>query len=542
MLREFLKAAPFFKMFTQYVNNFALSSERLSAAEGRPPVATFLKACELQRGCHGLQLRDFLIMPVQRIPRYRLLLETILKYTKEADPLHARLSENLRAMAAIADNINRDVHRMERRNKVLEVQSQFAEEFVTASRLFVKEGQLVKICRGGSKKLQFVLFNDVIVYGSETLRGKFGKQQYKLRRSIPLDRCFVAHNLPADGPMPHGFLVLSPHKSFALMAHDAAEAADWVAAFKGVLEDLAAATRPALPPVTPRGGGISSIGGGPSCGGGGGMNSVGPGGNNTGSSSGGGGGGGGSLVGAAAATAAAAGAAGGTAADQWRDAECALWLLGRDGKTVVHEEFVLPRAASIKLAFASMLEKAASRACFRRYLESVHAGENLAFWEVVGCYEELVATQTAAVAAAATSVTASLPSLPRHRAPAAVLPERIAMARAIADRFVREGSPEQVNLSAAMREEILKHVAANRFPPDLFTKGRHEVQSLMARDGFPRFRFSEHFSDMLRALGLEQLPCGLVEAEDIVFRGGSGGVGGGSSAGLSPLARSRERQ
>jgi hypothetical protein len=31
--------------------------------------AAFVRACELQEGCKGLNLRAYLIMPVQRIPR-----------------------------------------------------------------------------------------------------------------------------------------------------------------------------------------------------------------------------------------------------------------------------------------------------------------------------------------------------------------------------------------------------------------------------------------------------------------------------------------
>ena len=35
--------------------------------------AAFVRACELQEGCKGLNLRAYLIMPVQRIPRYSIL-------------------------------------------------------------------------------------------------------------------------------------------------------------------------------------------------------------------------------------------------------------------------------------------------------------------------------------------------------------------------------------------------------------------------------------------------------------------------------------
>jgi RhoGEF domain len=58
---QFLKAAPFFKMYGTFVRNFGASRETLNALEARPAVAVFLKACELQRACRGLTLRDLLM-------------------------------------------------------------------------------------------------------------------------------------------------------------------------------------------------------------------------------------------------------------------------------------------------------------------------------------------------------------------------------------------------------------------------------------------------------------------------------------------------
>lgn len=54
------------QMYTQYVNNFERARVHLTSLEnGKPTVAAFLTACERQRSCRGLRLRDFLIQPVQ---------------------------------------------------------------------------------------------------------------------------------------------------------------------------------------------------------------------------------------------------------------------------------------------------------------------------------------------------------------------------------------------------------------------------------------------------------------------------------------------
>lgn len=53
-------------MYSLYVNNFDGARERLSTLErSNPSFAAFLTACEKQKPCRGLHLRDFLILPVQ---------------------------------------------------------------------------------------------------------------------------------------------------------------------------------------------------------------------------------------------------------------------------------------------------------------------------------------------------------------------------------------------------------------------------------------------------------------------------------------------
>jgi RhoGEF domain len=71
VVEVFLKAAPFFKMFSVYVNNFEKARTGLGKVRARVRTNSFLRACEHQLVCNGHTLNDFLIQPIQRIPRYR---------------------------------------------------------------------------------------------------------------------------------------------------------------------------------------------------------------------------------------------------------------------------------------------------------------------------------------------------------------------------------------------------------------------------------------------------------------------------------------
>ena len=53
-------------MYSEYVNNFDAARERLATLESdNLSFSAFLTACEKQKPCRGLRLRDFLILPVQ---------------------------------------------------------------------------------------------------------------------------------------------------------------------------------------------------------------------------------------------------------------------------------------------------------------------------------------------------------------------------------------------------------------------------------------------------------------------------------------------
>lgn len=53
------------QMFDAYVASWPKGMECLAKIEADPPLAVFIRACELQERCGGSLLRDFLAMPLQ---------------------------------------------------------------------------------------------------------------------------------------------------------------------------------------------------------------------------------------------------------------------------------------------------------------------------------------------------------------------------------------------------------------------------------------------------------------------------------------------
>ena len=121
----------------------------------------------------GLDLTSYLIAPVQRIPRYVMLLEDLLKYT----PQEHEDAEDLRAavdkMREVADYVNEKKREAENLNKVLRVQEVLSgkiELLEDASRRFVREGPLVDMSGAEKKNRYYFLFNDSLVASQQSAK------------------------------------------------------------------------------------------------------------------------------------------------------------------------------------------------------------------------------------------------------------------------------------------------------------------------------------------------------------------------------------
>ncbi|KAJ1731654.1 hypothetical protein LPJ61_002429 [Coemansia biformis] len=97
-----------FHVYKRYINGYqhALSSSRELEAKN-PLYAAFLQKTREREECRKLGISDLLIMPVQRIPRYTLLLTDLLKTIPEDDPDVPRIRlamERVNEIGQLADN------------------------------------------------------------------------------------------------------------------------------------------------------------------------------------------------------------------------------------------------------------------------------------------------------------------------------------------------------------------------------------------------------------------------------------------------------
>ncbi|KAG2389523.1 hypothetical protein C9374_014083 [Naegleria lovaniensis] len=104
----FAEMAPFMRLYTEYINNFSQATEMLKDRRKKnQQLNLYLNKCkETREECRGLDIASFLILPVQRIPKYQLLLRELLKFTPKGHPDHGPLSAAHSTMIQVANHLN----------------------------------------------------------------------------------------------------------------------------------------------------------------------------------------------------------------------------------------------------------------------------------------------------------------------------------------------------------------------------------------------------------------------------------------------------
>ncbi|RUS81917.1 hypothetical protein EGW08_010303 [Elysia chlorotica] len=192
----FSQMGPFLKLYSTYANNHQQALSTLQEWQSKSEeFSSFIRKQEDLPQVMGLKLPALLITPVQRIPRYKLLLEELLNNTPEDHYDYTKLKEATAVIGAIATHINEHIRQNENFQKMLSIQRSFdnsAPKLLCPGRTFIKEGPLKKVSRKGGKAYErmFFLFSDILLYGKpKFLDG--GGSSYTCSCVLPLRHCKV---------------------------------------------------------------------------------------------------------------------------------------------------------------------------------------------------------------------------------------------------------------------------------------------------------------------------------------------------------------
>ncbi|XP_074416609.1 rho guanine nucleotide exchange factor 16 [Larus michahellis] len=170
-----------------------------------------LKQIERKPECGGLPMISFLILPMQRVTRLPLLLDTVCQKTKAGTAAYGAATRALKAISKLVKNCNDGARSMERTEQMYTLQKQL--EFgkkkpfplISASRWLRKRGELYLLLseeagifrRGAGRLCYLFLFNDVLI-----ITKKKSEESYTVMNYATLDQVTVEKMENAEPPSP----------------------------------------------------------------------------------------------------------------------------------------------------------------------------------------------------------------------------------------------------------------------------------------------------------------------------------------------------
>ncbi|XP_031788464.1 FYVE, RhoGEF and PH domain-containing protein 1 [Nasonia vitripennis] len=230
--------APFLKMYTEYVKNFDYAINLISTLQQKVPrFAAIINEIQKLDECAKLSLAHHMLSPIQRLPRYELLLKDYLRNLVKDNPDYEDTKKALELVSTAANHTNEAMKKIDKFKKLLEIQESIYDstDLVSATRELVKEGRIVKISArsGDHQERHMFLFSDILLLCSLRL---IPGPLYRLRAKFAIESLQVIEgdNLETANT----FYLRGRNKSVELYTHSATEKAAWLDALFETMQEI----------------------------------------------------------------------------------------------------------------------------------------------------------------------------------------------------------------------------------------------------------------------------------------------------------------
>jgi len=242
----FLYMCSFLRLYTKYAETYTEVEDTLELIKKEKKFAHFLKEKWPDRD-PVVQLSSLLITPIQRIPRYQMLLESLYKKTWSTHMDYSALGTALEEMKKTAQHVNDKAKEADNAKKLVHIDNSLIglkKSLVAANRKFVKEGFLhQRTDKGEWKKRYFFLFSDCMIRARPSRKQK---GTYIFIEKVTLKKGVVSTNLGSDiepeideDNRKRYFEFNQPHPvRYILMAATVEDRNDWCAAILRALSDV----------------------------------------------------------------------------------------------------------------------------------------------------------------------------------------------------------------------------------------------------------------------------------------------------------------
>ncbi|CAL1686475.1 unnamed protein product [Lasius platythorax] len=224
----FHKLAPFFKLYSIYAYDYTQVLNLLQASQESDPVFKKFICDQETRPEVGRKLASLLITPVQRVPRYQLLVKEVLQHTPYRHREYRSLQACLVEIEKSAKHINALIAQNEEMQKLLNLQKSIVTSInlVKPGRILIKQGPLMRVSRRGNSayKRYFVLLNDTLLYCK-------GEPETSLNVScvLPLNKCSLTCVLSKKL-----FRITCLHETFLLYSENG-DSDEWIQSIESAI-------------------------------------------------------------------------------------------------------------------------------------------------------------------------------------------------------------------------------------------------------------------------------------------------------------------
>ncbi|KFV09078.1 FYVE, RhoGEF and PH domain-containing protein 3, partial [Pterocles gutturalis] len=231
------KLAPFLKMYGEYVKNFDRAMDMVNTCMQRSsPFKDVVQNIQKQEVCGNLTLQHHMLEPVQRIPRYELLLKDYLKKLPEESPDRKDAEKSLELISTAANHSNAAIRKMEKMHKLLEVYERLGgeEDIVNPANELIKEGHIQKLSakNGTAQDRYLFLFNSMVLYCVPKLR--LIGQKFSVREKMDIAGLQVQEI--AKQNVAHTFSITGKKRSLELQARSEEEKREWIQVIQATIE------------------------------------------------------------------------------------------------------------------------------------------------------------------------------------------------------------------------------------------------------------------------------------------------------------------
>uniref|UniRef100_A0A8C0Y2G5 FYVE, RhoGEF and PH domain containing 4b n=2 Tax=Cyprinus carpio TaxID=7962 RepID=A0A8C0Y2G5_CYPCA len=221
--------APFLRMYAEYVKNFDSAMDLLKQwTERSVQFNAIIQDIQSQEACGNLTLQHHMLEPVQRVPRYEMLLKDYLKKLPEDDPDCSQAEKSLNIISMAATHSNMAIRKMENLKKLMEIYEMLGgeEDIVNPSNELIKEGQILKLAARNTSSMEryLFLFNNMLLYcvPKFSLVG----QRFTVRTRVGVEGMKVLETSNED--YPHTFQVSGKERTLELQASSEQDKEDWI--------------------------------------------------------------------------------------------------------------------------------------------------------------------------------------------------------------------------------------------------------------------------------------------------------------------------